>query len=293
MKLLVLGASGMVGNTMIRVLAEDGAHEVYGTVRSPDVTRGLPRSIAERLITGIDVVDDDALVGVFENIRPDAVINCVGLIKQVAGADDPLLAIPLNALLPHRLSRRCDACGTRLIHISTDCVFSGEKGGYRETDTVDARDLYGMSKYLGEVHGLHAITLRTSIIGHELESANGLIDWFLAQQQQCMGFTRAIFTGLPSVVLARLIRDVILPNAALNGLYHVATDPISKHDLLQLVARAYGKNIEIVPDDALIIDRSLDAGRFRAATGYKPPGWPELVDMMHADYLQSKNPNHV
>jgi dTDP-4-dehydrorhamnose reductase len=150
-----------------------------------------------------------------------------------------------------------------------------------------------MSKYLGEVHGPHAITLRTSIIGHELESANGLIDWFLAQQQHCMGFTRAIFSGLPSVVLARLIRDVILPDAALNGLYHVATDPINKHDLLQLVARVYGKKIEIVPDDALVIDRSLDAGRFRATTGYTPPRWPELVDMMHSDYMQSKNPNHV
>ncbi len=293
MKLLVLGASGMVGNTMIRVLAEDGAHEVYGTVRSPDVAQGICRNLAQRLLTGVDVVDDAALASVFEKIRPDAVINCVGLIKQVAGADDPLLAIPLNALLPHRLSRLCDAGGTRLIHISTDCVFSGEKGGYRETDTADARDLYGMSKYLGEVHGLHAITLRTSIIGHELESTNGLIDWFLAQQQQCMGFTRAIFSGLPSVVLARLIRDVILPNAALNGLYHVATDPISKHDLLQLVARVYGKNIEIVPDDALVIDRSLDAGRFMAATGYKPPGWPELIDMMHSDYMRGKSRNHV
>lgn len=293
MRLLVLGASGMLGNTMIRVLAERGGHDVVGTVRSAYVTGLFPRRIATSLLTGIDVDNEDALVGVFERFPPDAVINCVGLIKQLAGADDPLRAVPLNALLPHRLARLCDIAGARLIHISTDCVFSGDKGGYQETDFADARDLYGMSKYLGEVHAPHAITLRTSVIGHALDSSYGLIDWFLAQKQQCPGFTRAIFSGLPTVVLARLIRDVILPDGDLHGLYHVAAEPISKYDLLQLVCRVYGKKIEISPDDGLVIDRSLNAGCFRAATGYTAPRWPELVEMMYSDYLQSMNKDHV
>ncbi|MFV1973888.1 MAG: dTDP-4-dehydrorhamnose reductase family protein [Thiohalobacterales bacterium] len=293
MKLLVLGASGMLGNAMIRILAETGAHEVFGTVRSVDVTRCFPRKIAAHLLTGIDVEKEDALAGVFDQLNPDVVINCIGLIKQLAGADDPLQAIPLNALLPHRLARLCDTAGARLVHISTDCVFSGEKGGYQEADYADARDLYGMSKFLGEVDSTYSITLRTSIIGHALDSTNGLIDWFLAQQRHCRGYTRAIFSGLPTVVLAQLVRDVIIPDSSLSGLYHVGADRISKFELLELVARVYAKTIEIIPDDSLVIDRSLDAGRFKAATGYTAPRWPELVETMYSDYLQVMNQDHV
>jgi len=293
MKLLVLGAGGMLGNAMIRILAGTGDHEVFGTVRSTGVIRCFPQKIAARLLTGIDVEKEDALAGVFERLQPDTVINCVGLIKQLAGADDPLQAIPLNALLPHRLARLCDTAGARLVHIGTDCVFSGEKGGYQETDYADARDLYGMSKLLGEVHYPYSVTLRTSIIGHALDSANGLIDWFLAQQKQCRGYTRAGFSGLPTVVLAQLVRDVIIPDSSLSGLYHIAADPISKFELLKLVARVYGKTIEIIPDDSLVIDRSLNAGRFKAATGYTAPRWPELVETMYSDYLQVMNQDHV
>ena len=293
MRLLVLGANGMLGNAMIRVLSEPGEHEVFGTVQSSDVFRFFPQKIAAHLLTGIDVDKGDTLDGVFERTHPDVVINCVGLIKQLDGADDPLQAIPLNALLPHRLARLCDTADARLVHISTDCVFSGEQGDYRETDFADARDLYGMSKFLGEVHDSHSITLRTSIIGHALDSTDGLVDWFLAQQRQCRGFTRAIFSGLPTVILAQLVRDVIIPDAGLNGLYHVAADPISKYELLELVARVYGKTIEIVPDDSLVIDRSLNAGRFRAATGYSAPHWPGLVEMMYSDYLQNMKQDHV
>ncbi|MFQ5644136.1 MAG: dTDP-4-dehydrorhamnose reductase family protein [Thiogranum sp.] len=293
MRLLVLGASGMLGNAMIRVLFESGEHEVFGTVRSTDVIRFFPRRVAAHLLTGIDVDNADTLADVFERTCPDVVINCVGLVKQLPGADEPLQVIPLNALLPHRLARLCDTAGARLIHISTDCVFSGEKGDYREADFADARDLYGMSKLLGEVHDSHSITLRTSIIGHALDGSDGLIDWFLGQQQQCSGFARALFSGLPTVVLAQLVRDVIIPDSGLHGLYHVAADPISKYELLQQVARVYGKTIEIVPDDSLVIDRSLNAGRFRAVTGYSAPHWPALVEMMYADYLQNMNQEHV
>jgi dTDP-4-dehydrorhamnose reductase len=170
--------------------------------------------------------------------------------------------------------------GARLVHMSTDCVFSGSKGNYRESDPSDAKDLYGRSKYLGEVAYPNAITLRTSIIGHELQSAHGLVGWFLAQQGQCNGFTRAIFSGLPTVALAQVVRDVVIPRPGLFGVYHVAAQPISKYDLLKLVADVYGKTIEITPSEKLVIDRSLNADRFRDATGYQVPGWPELIKLM-------------
>ena len=209
-------------------------------------------------------------------------INCVGLIKQLADAEDPLQAIPINSLLPHRLSKLCELIGARLVHMSTDCVFAGDKGGYRESDPSDARDLYGRSKFLGEVAYPHTVTVRTSIIGHELQSAHGLVEWFLLQKGQCKGFTRTIFSGLPTVVLAQIIRDVLIPRAGLHGVYHVAAQSISKYDLLRLIAAVYGKSIDVAPDDHLINDRSLNADRFREATGYVAPDWQSLIKLMHS-----------
>jgi dTDP-4-dehydrorhamnose reductase len=276
-----LGASGMLGNAMIRMLSEKTDWQVYGTVRSESAKRLFSPDIAARLIAGVDVEQHDSLLQAFIQTRPDVVINCVGLIKQLADADDPLQAIPINALLPHRLARMCELANARLVHMSTDCVFAGDKGNYRESDPSDAKDLYGRSKYLGEVAYPHAVTLRTSIIGHELQSAHGLVGWFLSQQGRCNGYTKAIFSGLPTVVLAQIVRDVVIPHAALSGVYHVAAKPISKYDLLKLIAAVYGKKIEIDPGDKLVIDRSLDAGRFREATGYVAPEWPELIETMH------------
>lgn len=282
MNILVLGASGMLGNAMIRVMSGKTDWQVYGTVRSESSKRFFSAEIAERLLTGLDVEQHDSLMQAFIRARPDVVINCVGLIKQLADAEDPLQAIPINSLLPHRLSRLCELTGARLVHMSTDCVFAGDKGDYRESDLSDAKDLYGRSKFMGEVAYPHAVTLRTSIIGHELQSAHGLVGWFLSQQQRCKGFTRAIFSGLPTVVLAQIIRDVVIPRGDLSGVYHVAAQPISKYDLLKLIADVYGKSIEIVPDDGLVIDRSLNADRFRDATGYVAPDWRSLIKSMHS-----------
>lgn len=288
MRIMVLGATGMLGNAMVRVLSEKASWEVFGTVRSGGASNFFSDKIAKRLVTGVDVENPDALVKVFAKVRPDVVINCVGLIKQLAGAEDPLQAIPINALLPHRLAGFCDLSGARLVHMSTDCVFAGDRGSYREEDLSDAKDTYGKSKFLGEVSYPHTITLRTSIIGHELQSSHGLIDWFLSQHQQCQGFTRAIFSGLPTVVLAQIIRDTVIPRSELSGLFHIASKPISKYDLLNLVATVYGKSIEIIPDDALVLDRSLNADRFYTATGFVAPEWPELIKTMYK-YYQSAN----
>lgn len=282
MRILVLGASGMLGNAVLRVMSEKQDWAVFGTVRSSSVSRFFSDGIAQRLITGCDVGDHDAMVKVFAQVRPNVVINCIGLIKQLADADDSLQAIPINSLLPHRLAGLCALVGARLVHMSTDCIFSGVRGGYTENDPSDAKDLYGKSKFLGEVDYPHAITLRTSIIGHELQSAHGLIDWFLSQQGRCKGYKQAIFSGLPTVALAQIIRDVVIPHIDLSGVYHVAAEPISKYNLLRLVADVYDKTIDIVPDDQLVIDRSLNADRFRMATGYQVPQWPELIKLMHS-----------
>jgi dTDP-4-dehydrorhamnose reductase len=281
MKALVLGVSGMLGNAVFRLFADTPGIDVTGTARSGAVTSRFREDLRSRILTGVDVEQLDSLTRTFASVRPDVVVNCIGLVKQLAEADDPLAALPINAILPHRLARLCDVAGARLVHVSTDCVFLGTRGMYKESDAPDAQDLYGRSKLLGEVDYPHAVTLRTSIIGHELGSAHGLVGWFLSQSGPVRGYTKAIFSGLPTVELAAVIRDRILAAPSLRGLYHVAGAPIAKYELLRLVASAYGKSTEIVPDDRVVIDRSLDGSRFSEATGYTAPPWPELVRRMH------------
>lgn len=281
-RVLVLGASGMLGHTLFRFLSESGRHEAWGTLRAETDRRFFPASTQPRLLSAIDVLDQDSLVETFDRVHPDVVVNCVGLIKQHAESNDPLLALPINAMLPHRLAQLCAPAGARLVHLSTDCVFSGRGGSYRETDLSDAEDLYGKSKFIGEVHDQrHAVTLRTSMIGHELNSSHSLVDWFLSQNGPVRGFAKAVFSGLPTIEFARVIGDWVLPRVELWGLYHVAAQPISKLALLRLIAQEYGKQIEIQEDNTVVIDRSLNAERFSQATGYAAPDWPELVRRMH------------
>jgi len=278
---MILGVTGMLGNAMFRVLSENAELAVYGTARNNSARERFSNNLSQRVIVGTDVESNDSLVRAFAVVQPDVVVNCVGLVKQLADANDPLQAVPINTLLPHRLAVLCQATGARLVHISTDCVFSGAKGNYLETDFPDAYDLYGRSKLLGEVDYPHAITLRTSIIGHELSGSRSLINWFLAQQGTVQGFTRAIFSGMPTIELATVVRDIVLPRKELHGLYHVSAKPINKYDLLQLVSKTYGKNIEIIPSESLVIDRSLNSDRFKEATRYVPPEWPALVQRMY------------
>lgn len=280
MKILIFGASGMLGNAVSRFLDESASYEVFATVRSSEAKKFFAESFADRLITGVDVTNNDSLLKVMAAVKPDVVINCIGLVKQIIDESDPLSTMQINAMLPHRLALMCQLAGARLIHVSTDCVFSGKKGNYSESDSSDATDLYGKTKFIGEVAGKNALTLRTSIIGHELTSRRALVDWFLSQQGQVKGYTRAIFSGVPTVEFARIVRDFVLPRSDLSGLYHVAAAPIAKYDLLCQIASAYGKDIAIEPDDAVDIDRSLDATLFREATGYMAPPWQELLVRM-------------
>jgi dTDP-4-dehydrorhamnose reductase len=282
MKVLVLGVTGMLGSAVLRQFSTDPRYQVWGTLRSASALREFPEDVRSNLLSGVDVLDADALLRAFARVQPEVVVNCVGLIKQLADAKDPLSALPINAMLPHRLANLCALAGARLVHVSTDCVFSGRTGMYTENHVSDAEDLYGKSKYVGEIHDSpHAVTLRTSIIGHELSTNYALVDWLLSQEGPVKGYANAIFSGLPTVELARVIRDFVIPDGSLHGLFHVSAEPIDKLSLLRLVAETYEKSIEIIPDDRVCIDRSLDSSRFRSATGYTPPDWPHLIRLMH------------
>jgi len=290
-RVLILGGTGMLGNLLLRYLSLSPEYDVYATARS---LTGLEKHFPEDLLgrfrsDSVDANYFDSVIRALASVQPDIVINCIGIIKQLPGSDDPLTAITVNAQLPHRISLVSHTAGARLIHISTDCVFDGKKGMYTENDPSNACDLYGRTKFLGEVSYPHCVTLRTSIIGHELKGGYGLLEWFLAQNQKVRGFRKAIYTGFPTIELARIIRDYVLPNPDLSGMYHVSSEPISKYDLLHLVAERYGKEIEIEPYDNFVQDRSMDSTIFREKTGYRPPAWDTLVEMMHSDFLANRH----
>lgn len=280
MKILVLGATGLLGNAMFRVLSQADNLEVYGTARSASAGMHFTPELASRLITVDNLEDATQLVALFDILAPDIVVNCTALPR--AQVQDLARLIAVFSLLPRRLHHLCRERDIRLIQIGSDGVFSGKRGSYTEYDLPDADDSYGVAKILGEVDGPRALTLRTSMLGPELSAQNGLLSWFLGQENECRCYTRAIFSGFPTVVLAQIVRDVVFLNEGLHGIYHVAAEPISKFDLLAFVRQQYGKQIQMIPDDSVVIERSLSAERFRLATGYTPPSWREMIATMHA-----------
>jgi dTDP-4-dehydrorhamnose reductase len=287
---LILGASGMLGHTLMRELDRSEDQEVFGTVRSvhQNVDK-FPNHMTERIFSGIDATNMNAVIDLLAHLKPEVVVNCIGVIKQDPAISDAVNTIALNALFPHLLDRECARIGTRLIHISTDCVFSGKTGGYIETDNPDPTDFYGRSKLLGEVTSPSSLTLRTSIIGHELGSTRSLLDWFLNQSGAVKGFTRAIYSGITTTEFADLLTSVIFRRTDLVGLLHVASTPISKYELLSVIANEYKWTGQLVAFDEYVCDRSLSADALFATTGYRPPSWRQMIVEMHQSTTEGFN----
>ena len=283
MRALVLGGSGMLGHKLWQSFG--ARFDTHVTFRRP-IESYFQCGLFDRAraVTGVAAEDFESVAGVVDSVRPDVVVNCIGIVKQAVAASDPLASISVNALFPHRLARLCSQKGIRLIHISTDCIFSGCRGNYTEDDVSDAEDLYGRTKFLGEVGGPGCLTLRTSMIGRELETSHGLIEWFLSQEGKTVrGYERAIFSGFTTMALAEIIATLVAEHPNLHGVWHVASKPISKFDLLALVRKVYGLTIEIEPDESVVCDRSLNGDRFRQATGFAAPTWPEMIEQMYRD----------
>jgi dTDP-4-dehydrorhamnose reductase len=268
-------------------------HDVRVTLRQ-ELARYTPYRMFTRsnAYDQVDVRDTKRVTEVFTDFRPEAVVNAAGIIKQREESRAAVPTLEVNALFPHRLRELCQWAGARLAHISTDCVFSGNGGNYRESDPCDVHDLYGLSKYLGEVREAPAVTLRTSIIGLELAGKKSLIEWFLAQQGDIRGFTRAIYTGVTTLELARVIERVLLDHRHLTGLWHVASKPISKYELLSKLAAMLGRSdVRITPSDDECCDRSLNGRAFAQRTGYQAPPWESMLAEL-AGQIQAKGVRH-
>jgi dTDP-4-dehydrorhamnose reductase len=285
-RILILGGAGMLGHKLCQLYREK--FDTWYTVRStPRGRQDFEIWDQSRTIAGVDAVDFDSVARAIAEVKPEVVINCIGIIKQLKAAKDPIISLSINSLFPHRLALLCRAAGARMIHISTDCVFSGRKGMYVEEDVSDAEDLYGRTKFLGEVaQQPGCLTIRTSIIGRELHSASGLIDWFLSNRGgKVRGYSRAVYTGFTTQALAKIIADIIMEHGDLSGLWQISSEPINKFELLKLVNEVYRTGIEIESEDSFVCDRSLSSAKFREATGFRPPTWREMIEEMHDDPL--------
>lgn len=287
-RVLVLGGTGMLGHKLAQVLQRERPLDLTVAV----TTRCAASELEKHPILGsLDVwggvraEDFDSVTRAVGEFRPTAVLNAIGLVKQDPKARDPLPALRVNAVFPHRLAALCRACGVRLVHFSTDCVFSGRQGGYRESDPPDPEDLYGRAKLLGEVDGEGCLTLRTSIVGRELRGRRGLLEWFLSQAgtPRVSGYARAVFSGLTTLALAERVGRLLREHPRLSGVWHVASEPVSKLDLLQRFRELYGLDVEIEPDDRVRCNRSLDSRAFEQATGLPRPTWDEMIEGLHRD----------
>jgi dTDP-4-dehydrorhamnose reductase len=283
MKALILGGSGMLGHKLWQTCAP--RFDTFVTFRrSADFYRRFGIFDESRSLGGVSAEDLNSVREVMTQLQPDVVINCIGIVKQDAAAKDSVASITVNALFPQRLAELCRTAGTRLIHLSTDCVFSGRTGNYDESVKPDADDLYGRTKLLGEVGGEGCLTIRTSMIGRELSGAQGLVEWFLGRRgERVQGFRQAIFSGLTTLALSELLANVVEQHSNLSGTWHVAAERINKLDLLSLVRDAYESDVEIEPDDSFVCDRSLNGERFSKETGITAPPWPEMIERMRAD----------
>lgn len=283
-RMLILGATGMLGHVLLEEAVSEG-FDAVGTIRG----ERLPAAVAERLdpkriVAGVPATDAEALERALAETGAEVAVNCIGVVKQAPEGSDPVASIAVNSLYPHRLAALCREREVRLIHLSTDCVFSGRAGGYDEDAEPDPVDLYGRSKLLGEVGARGCLTLRTSMVGRELTGANGLVEWFLSQRgAEVRGYRRAIFSGLTTRALARAICELAANHPGLEGIRHLSAETISKHDLLALLHDAMGADVRVVPDDSVAVDRSLDSHRLREATGWSPPGWAEMIEELAAD----------
>lgn len=283
MKVLIIGGSGMLGHKLVEKWRR--SFEVWTTIRK-DREEYQKFGIIDdgKLIEHVDVENYESVSQTINRISPAVIVNAAGIIKQLPTSKNVIKTLTVNAVFPHQLAEISEKIGARLITVSTDCVFSGKKGDYVESDIPDAEDLYGKSKNLGEVSKANCLTIRTSIIGRELFTSHSLVEWFLNNREpRVRGFVKAVFSGFPTVVLAKVLEKIITDYPQLEGLYHVSSDPINKYELLKLMKKAYRLNTEIDPCEEFVIDRSLNSAKFRLATNFVPASWNEMVDAMASD----------
>jgi len=283
MKIIILGCSGLLGNTITKYFLGINDFETYPIIRDSSKIKFFGKNFYKNFIEIKNVFDLSGFEKKIKPLRADIIINCLGVTNKFFSKNPNMIQnfIKINSLFPHQLYQLCSELNIRLIHFSSDCIFSGKKGSYSEFDIPDPIDIYGKSKLLGELDYEKCLTIRKSVIGHEILSKNGLLEWFIDQKNDVKGFKKVLFSGLTTLELSRILEKHIIPMNDLNGIINVTGKSITKYDLLKKIAKFYKKSIKVIPDESVEIDRSLDGSNFTRLSGYSPKSWDELIISMH------------
>ena len=281
MKILILGITGMLGSCLYKYFFNLDEFEVIGALRDENKKIFFSENSTSKIEIFNSYENFEMLDYFVKDKKVDYIINCLGVIKQKINQSKPEQSIFINSYLPHLLDKLAQKYKSKLIHFSTDCVFDGDAGSYKESNIPLPKDLYGLSKLLGEQNTKNSLTLRTSIIGHEIESSFSLVNWFLSQNKVVRGYTKAIYSGFPTVEICRIIHKFIFTNKSLVGIYNLSSKAISKYELLKIISQIYNHEIDIIPDEKIIIDRSLDSSLFNSKTNYICPSWNKLIQDMY------------
>ena len=290
MKILILGSNGLVGNTITRYFFEKENYQTIAILRDYSKLKLFQKKFHQKFLVIENILDYEKTKKIIKSVKPDILINCLGITNKEITITPKQIEkfIVINSLFPHWLQRLCSNIDARLIHFSTDCIFSGNKGFYSEKDIPDPPDIYGRSKLLGELNFENTLTIRKSVIGHELASKKGLLEWFLAQNNYVQGYKNVIFSGITVLELARLIDTYIIPRSDLKGILNISGQSISKFDLLKILANVYNKSIEIIPNESMNINRTLNGSQFNKLTGYRISPWSSLIKSMYEFNLLKK-----
>jgi len=291
-RVLVLGVNGLIGHTMYRKLKQEG-FEVFGTMRRAKIEFMQYDFLqADTIIDGLDVQEISNVSEVILQIQPSVVVNCIGITRRKDEISNSIQAIKINALLPHQIAKICQDMSIRMIHLSTDCVFSGDSGLYTEDSIPDASDMYGRTKAMGEVlDNPNCLTLRSSFLGTEISDRTELLEWLLSQKGRTIkGYTKAIYSGVSTVYLSSVITEILRYYPQLSGLYQIAPDtPISKYDLLCIAKNAFNIDVEIVGNDSFVSDKSLSGARLKKVMNYRVPSWHDMLQELAEWDLDKRN----
>ncbi len=283
MKILLIGANGLIGYNIFRNLIKSKEFNIFLLVRSKKNINNFYRSFHfDKLIELKEFKNTSLLESFLKELKPSIVLNCAGITKHSPNIKNISEVLYINSIFPRNLSEICSALKIRLIHLSSDCIFSGSSGMYKDKSFPDANDLYGISKALGEIDKENHLTIRTSTIGHEAQTSYGLLNWFL-KQKECKGYKNAIFSGPTTLELSKILKDLIIPNQHLSGVLNISSDPIDKYSLLKLIKDTYSLDTVINKCSEVRINRSLNSEKFRTMTNYSVKSWGNMIREMYLD----------
>ena len=276
----------MLGHMAVRVLGEK--FQVFGTTRGSNSSVPMLGKFLDQdsWITGINVLNNEEVERVLDIVEPDVVINCVGLVKQKMDNSSYIESIEVNALLPHKLFLLCQKYDSKLIQISTDCVFTCDPGVKSQADHPDAADLYGRTKFMGEVDYGTALTIRTSIVGRQISGQESFFEWVLSQSGKVAnGYVNALYTGLTTFALSNVISEILSNHFSLSGLWQVASEPISKYELMKKLNSELSLDIDIRKETEFQCDRRLNGSPFTKETRIDIPTWDEMIGQFSNDQI--------